>query len=68
MTDFASINSALLSDLLPHLRAWLPNGRRVGGEYCVGSLAGEPGSSLKINIAQREFGATSPVTWVVAIR
>jgi hypothetical protein len=74
MTDFAFINSSLLSDLLPHLRAWLPNGRRVGAEYCVGSLAGEPGNSLKINIAKgvwRDFagdlGGSDPVSLYAAI-
>jgi putative DNA primase/helicase len=72
--DFSAINSALLSDLLLHLREWLPNGRRMGGEYCVGSLAGEPGTSLKINIAKgvwRDFagdtGGSDPVSLYAAI-
>jgi hypothetical protein len=44
----------LAADLLqraPDLLAqWLPNGKLKGGkEWCVGSLAGEPGGSLQIN-------------------
>lgn len=31
-------------------RAWLPGGKRLGHEYCVGSLAGGEGKSLKVNL------------------
>lgn len=48
--DFASINSRALAVLPSLLARWLPNGRRAGAEYLVGSLQGEPGSSLSINL------------------
>ena len=48
--DFGVINARLLADYLGTLKQWLPNGKRIGQEWCVGSLAGEPGQSLKINI------------------
>jgi putative DNA primase/helicase len=41
---------------LPHTEGLVfdlyPNGKRHGHEWCVGSLAGEPGDSLKINITK----------------
>jgi hypothetical protein len=33
-----------------------PNGKYVGGEYVVGSLAGEPGKSLKICLTGKKTG------------
>lgn len=48
--DFAAVNAAAVS-VLPFIVArWLPNGRREGHEWCVGSLRGEAGRSLKINL------------------
>ena len=47
--DFDSINARLLSDYLGTLKQWLPNGKKIGAYWCVGSLAGEPGESLKIH-------------------
>jgi len=39
---------------LPHLPAlcerWLPGGRLEGREWTVGSLRGEPGRSLRVNV------------------
>lgn len=32
------------------LTAWLPGGELEGREYCCGSLRGEPGKSLKVNM------------------
>jgi hypothetical protein len=73
--DFDAINAELLSDYLAVLTRWLPNGRREGSEYCVGSLAGEPGNSLKINwrtgvwtdFASGEKGGSDPVSLFAAI-
>jgi hypothetical protein len=48
--DFDSINARLLSDYLGTLKQWLPNGKKIGPNWCVGSLAGEPGDSLKIHV------------------
>ncbi len=47
--DFDAINARLLSDYLRTLKQWLPNGKKIGYHWCVGSLAGEPGESLKIH-------------------
>ena len=47
--DFDAINARLLSDYLGTLKQWLPNGKKIGAYWCVGSLAGEPGESLKIH-------------------
>jgi putative DNA primase/helicase len=48
--DFDSINARLLSDYLGTLKQWFPNGKKIGADWCVGSLAGEPGESLKIHV------------------
>ncbi len=48
--DFQKLAADLLPNALGHLKAWLPSGKLVGKEYCVGSLNGEAGESLKINI------------------
>jgi hypothetical protein len=73
--DFDSINAALLADYLSTLKQWLPNGKRTGAEWCVGSLGGEPGDSLKINVqsgvwkdfASGEKGGSDPVSLYAAI-
>jgi putative DNA primase/helicase len=48
--DFDSINAGLLSNYFSTLNQWLPNGKKIGPNWCVGSLAGEPGDSLKIHV------------------
>ena len=48
--DFDSINAWLLSNYFATLERWLPNGKKIGPNWCVGSLAGEPGDSLKIHV------------------
>lgn len=48
--DFNGINQAALPQL-PRLAAeWLPGGKRAGHEWRCGSLAGEPGTSLGVNL------------------
>lgn len=47
--DFAAVNAAALAGLPGLLAQWFPAGRTEGREYCVGSLHGEAGDSLKIN-------------------
>jgi hypothetical protein len=44
------IAAALKVKTLPVLRYLLPNGKCIANEYCVGSLDGEPGKSLKVNL------------------
>jgi putative DNA primase/helicase len=73
--DFAQINDHALSALDSLVGEWLPNGHREGHEYKVGSLAGEPGRSLSINLrtgAWKDFagdaGGSDPVSLLAAIR
>jgi putative DNA primase/helicase len=47
--DFNSLKNELLSRSESLLRSWFPSGKLVGREFCVGSLNGEAGNSLKIN-------------------
>lgn len=47
---FADLAAALLSRSEQLLPAWLTGGKRNGHEWVCGSLAGEEGSSLSINI------------------
>jgi putative DNA primase/helicase len=73
--DFQQINDAALSCLESLVREWLPSGRREGHEWKVGSLSGEPGRSLSINMnsgAWKDFagdaGGSDPVSLLAAIR
>lgn len=72
--DFDSINARLLADYLGVLKQWLPNGKKIGANWCVGSLAGEPGESLKIHARKgvwKDFasgeGGADPVSLYAAI-
>ena len=46
--DFVRIGTAALASIDVLVAEWLPNGQRRGHEWCVGSLEGQPGRSLKI--------------------
>lgn len=48
--DFRGLADRLLADADRLLAQWLPAGRRQGNEYKCGSVAGEAGDSLSINI------------------
>ena len=48
--DFAAINAAALPVLETLCARWLPGGRRIGAEWVVGSLRGEPGASCKVRL------------------
>lgn len=48
--DFQGIADAALHNSLSLLGRWFPNGQLEGAEYRVGSLSGEAGQSLAINI------------------
>lgn len=48
--DFEGLAASLLARAESLLPSWLPEGKRVGREYTVGSLNGERGSSLSINL------------------
>jgi putative DNA primase/helicase len=69
-----SANAQVLADFLSRLHQWLPNGKKHGQEWCVGSLSGEPGDSLKINIRKgvwKDFasgeGGSDPVSLYAAL-
>ena len=44
------IRTAALAQAATLLREWFPNGKVRGREFKIGSLAGEPGESLSINL------------------
>jgi len=48
--DFKGLARALLSRARELLPIWLPGGKLVGHEYMCGSLRGERGDSLRVNI------------------
>ena len=48
--DFKGLADRLLADIRNVVPRWLPNIRLVGSELTCGSLQGEPGNSLKINV------------------
>lgn len=48
--DFEQLGQRLLADIQNLLPRWLPGGRLVGHEWSCGSLRGEQGDSLKVNI------------------
>lgn len=50
MIDFVGINAAALAIFDTLLAEWFPAGRRIGSEYVLGNLHGDPGRSLSINI------------------
>lgn len=73
--DFGAINAAALNSLESLVSEWLPNGRREGHEWKVGSISGEPGRSLSINLRSgiwKDFstdaGGSDPVSLLAAIR
>lgn len=48
--DFKGLNADLLTRSLDLVSAWLPGGRVRGREYVCGSLRGEQGDSLSVNL------------------
>lgn len=48
--DFQGLAARLLASADTVVPAWLPNGKRRGAEWVVGSLQGEAGDSLSINL------------------
>jgi twinkle protein len=49
--------SERLSARAESLAQWLlPNGKREGGEWCAGSIDGEPGKSLKVRVQGEKAG------------
>ena len=46
--DYGAINARITG--LSTLQAWLPEGKKIGKDWVVGSLNGEAGQSLRIDI------------------
>jgi hypothetical protein len=72
---FDEINNQLLTNYESTLKQWFPNGRKRGYDFCVGSLAGEAGASLKVHLTKgvwKDFstgqGGSDPVSLFAAIR
>jgi phage/plasmid primase-like uncharacterized protein len=62
--DYQRINAIALQQIYTLLHQWLPNGKVIGNEFCVGSLAGEAskkktGGSLRIHIRGDKVGVWS---------
>jgi len=74
--DFEAVNRSVLSNLESVLQQWFPNGRKIGASFCVGSLAGEAGESLKIDLkrgvwkdfSQDAKGGSDPISLYAAMR
>lgn len=73
--DFQQINQTALSALESLCHEWFPQGHKEGNEYKVGSIAGEPGRSLSINLRSgvwSDFSSgdkgSDPVSLLAAIR
>ena len=71
---FDEINRAALSALPTLLVRWFSAGRIEGKEFCIGSIRGEPGRSLKINLRTGVWcdfaagtGGSDPVSLAAAI-
>jgi hypothetical protein len=74
--NFEAVNRSLLSNLESVLHQWFPNGRKQGSSFCVGSLAGDPGESLKIDLkrgvwkdfSQDTKGGSDPISLYAAMQ
>jgi putative DNA primase/helicase len=49
--DFEGLGRELLSSAHSHLSSWFPGGKLKGKEFVCGSIRGEEGSSLSVNIS-----------------
>lgn len=73
--DFQQINDTALAFFESLVREWFPNGQREGHEFKIGSLSGEPGRSMSINLnsgAWKDFasdaGGSDPISLLAAVR
>jgi putative DNA primase/helicase len=73
--DFDRINSVALNCFESLLVSWFPAGKRDGREFKIGSINGEPGTSLSINIDKgiwMDFSTddkgSDPISLLAAIR
>ena len=73
--DFAAVNSAALSSLESLCMEWFPAGKKDGHEFRIGSINGEPGSSMSINLTTGRWAdfagdlkGSDPISLLAAIR
>lgn len=73
--DFDRINAAALASLESWLLTVFPNGKRDGREFRIGSLHGEPGTSLSVNLQSGvwcDFSSgdkgSDPISLLAAVR
>lgn len=57
--DFVNVGRAALNLIETLLAEWFPQGRREGHEFCVGSINGEAGQSLRIRLTGEKAGVWS---------
>lgn len=56
LEDFDAVNAAALASLDSLLAQWFPNGVVDGAEFCIGSLSGEAGKSLRVRLKGDKAG------------
>jgi putative DNA primase/helicase len=73
--DFSAVNSAALGSLESLCCEWFPAGKKDGHEFKVGSVRGEPGSSLSINLTTGKWcdfagddKGSDPISLLAAIK
>ena len=73
--SFDEVNATALAAYPGLLGRWFPQGRREGGEFCIGNLQGEKGQSLRVNVTsgvwkdfEADHGGSDPVSLYAAIR
>lgn len=73
--DFAAVNSAALGSLESLCCEWFPAGKKDGHEFRIGSINGEPGSSLSINLSTGRWAdfagdlkGSDPISLLAAVR
>jgi putative DNA primase/helicase len=73
--DFAAVNSAALSSLESLCMEWFPAGKKDGHEFRIGSINGEPGSSMSINLTTGRWAdfagdlkGSDPISLLAAVR
>jgi putative DNA primase/helicase len=73
--DFPALNAAALACYESLVREWFPAGRREGHEFKIGSLSGDPGRSLSVNLVtgvwkdfSSDAGGSDPISLLAALR
>lgn len=59
LDDFATVGEAALQNIASLLGDWFPNGVTEGMEFCIGSISGEAGKSLRVRLEGAKQGVWS---------